>query len=199
MISRNLFRGVAVVSVLLGAAAGFAAAPTATVGPLDTNTAAGAIDVDLGAGKPASAKPADPAPSGNPLWAVPLRDLSATRERPIFSPSRRPPPPAVAAAPFVLAQAVAKPVEPDRPRLSLVGTIAGERQGFGIFLDQISNKIVRLKTGEGQGGWILRRVHGREATLQKNDETTVLALPAPREQAPATGAQLGEELKRARR
>ena len=27
--------------------------------------------------------------SGNPLWATPLRSISATRERPLFSPSRR--------------------------------------------------------------------------------------------------------------
>lgn len=27
----------------------------------------------------------------NPLWAIPLKQLSNTRERPIFSPSRRPP------------------------------------------------------------------------------------------------------------
>src|SRR5450631_3845625 len=35
--------------------------------------------------------------TGNPLWGVPLQSLSATRERPIFLPSRRPPAPAVAA------------------------------------------------------------------------------------------------------
>jgi hypothetical protein len=35
-----------------------------------------------------------PPPGGNPLWALPLKQLSITRERPIFSPSRRPPPPA---------------------------------------------------------------------------------------------------------
>lgn len=35
----------------------------------------------------------------NPLWAIPLKQLSNTRERPIFSPSRRPPAPAVAGPP----------------------------------------------------------------------------------------------------
>src|SRR5258708_33146709 len=35
--------------------------------------------------------------TGNPLWAVPLDALSMTRERPLFSPSRRPPPPVVVA------------------------------------------------------------------------------------------------------
>src|SRR5438045_3679915 len=33
------------------------------------------------------------AQSGNPLWTIPLASLTATRERPIFTPSRRPPPP----------------------------------------------------------------------------------------------------------
>src|SRR4051794_9583272 len=32
-------------------------------------------------------------PSGNPLWAIPLKSLSFTRERPLFTPSRRPPAP----------------------------------------------------------------------------------------------------------
>src|SRR6202167_5277676 len=43
--------------------------------------------------------PAVPArtPSANPLWGVPLNQLSGTRDRPIFSPSRRPPPAAAAA------------------------------------------------------------------------------------------------------
>ncbi len=43
------------------------------------------------------APPAAPAPtpSANPLWGIPLSRLSGTRDRPIFSPSRRPPPVAV--------------------------------------------------------------------------------------------------------
>src|ERR1700756_873862 len=40
-------------------------------------------------------------PSGNPLWGIPLRVLTATRERPLFSPSRRPPAPPAVAAPVV--------------------------------------------------------------------------------------------------
>src|SRR5690348_5378824 len=32
-------------------------------------------------------------PTGNPLWSIPLSALAATRERPIFSASRRPPQP----------------------------------------------------------------------------------------------------------
>ena len=49
-----------------------------------------------------TAPPAPAAPaaervlSANPLWAMPLAQFPVTRERPIFSPSRRPPSPAVA-------------------------------------------------------------------------------------------------------
>ena len=39
-------------------------------------------------------------PSGNPLWAIPIKDLSETRDRPIFTPSRRPPPPPVVEKPY---------------------------------------------------------------------------------------------------
>src|SRR3954451_20914176 len=46
--------------------------------------------VDVSPTAPARVQqPADP--SGNPLWAVPLSSLTATRERPIFLPSRRAP------------------------------------------------------------------------------------------------------------
>src|ERR1700678_4820686 len=44
---------------------------------------------------PSPAAPERPA-SANPLWALPLTTLSTTRERPIFSASRRPPPRAAA-------------------------------------------------------------------------------------------------------
>jgi general secretion pathway protein N len=111
-------------------------------------------------------------------FAIPLSELSATRERPIFSPLRRPPSPAVAAAPYVPPQS-AKPVEPERPQLFLIGTIAGDKGGLGIFLDYSTDTILRLKAGEGYKGWILREVRSREIVLEKGDNTATLPLPAP--------------------
>jgi len=118
-------------------------------------------------------------PRGNPLWAIPLRSLTATRERPLFVPSRRPPPPAVAALPSVQVPSAPPSAAPDRPALALVGAIVGERDGIAIFLDQATNDMVRLRTGENHAGWVLRSVRGREATLVKDTETVILALPAP--------------------
>jgi general secretion pathway protein N len=130
--------------------------------------------------------------SGNPLWTFPLRSLSETRERPIFSPSRRPPAPAAVAAPRIVPVAPPpKPPEPERAQLTLIGTVVSEAERIGIFIDQTTKKVVRLRMGEGVTGWILRSIERREATLEKNRQTVTLALPAP-DAAPAkNGPQLG--------
>ncbi len=123
--------------------------------------------------------------SGNPLWAIPLGTLSITRERPIFSPSRRPLAPAVIAQPKVAPPKIATPqAAPQRPNLTLVGTVVGATEGFGVFLDQTTHNIVRLKTGEGHAGWILKSVKAREATLEKERRTETLRLPVPGENSP---------------
>jgi hypothetical protein len=129
---------------------------------------------------PAAPPPAqERALSANPLWAVPLTALSGTRDRPIFSASRRPLPPAVAPAATIKAVAAPKPKEPERPKFSLVGTIASGDEGFGIFLDQSTREAIRLKIGEDYQGWRLRSVQGREATLEKDQQVVTLALPQP--------------------
>ncbi|HUN95525.1 MAG TPA: hypothetical protein VMU69_04710 [Bradyrhizobium sp.] len=126
------------------------------------------------------AAPAAPVrtPSANPLWAIPLSQLPETRERPIFSPSRRPPP--------VAAVANAVPVKPPPrkrevrpPQLSLVGTISSEDESFGIFLDQATKAALRLRVGEDYQGWRLQAIRGREVTMQKDEQTAVLTLPEP--------------------
>jgi general secretion pathway protein N len=117
---------------------------------------------------------------GNPLWALPLKGLTATRERPLFLPSRRAPAPVVAGPPP--AQPVVQPppaAPPERPRLTLVGAIVGEHESIAVFLDETTRDVVRLKTGESRGGWVLRSVRRREATLEKDRETMILALPVP--------------------
>jgi hypothetical protein len=128
---------------------------------------------------PASAPVVERALSDNPLWGIPLTQLPVTRDRPIFSSSRRPPPPAVAPADVSKVVAVAKPSEPERPQLSLVGTIVSDGEGFGIFLEQSTNAVLRLKVDEDYQGWRLRSVQSREATLQKDQEVVSLPLPQP--------------------
>jgi general secretion pathway protein N len=143
-----------------------------------------AIDIMRAAPQPPNATARAPAaqamPTGNPLWTIPLSQLAVTRDRPIFSPSRRPPPPAVAAPVYVAPTAprVAK-AEPERPPLILVGTIAGENDAIAVFVLQGTGTTVRLHTNDSHEGWVLRSVQGREATLQKGAASAVMALAPP--------------------
>jgi len=126
--------------------------------------------------------------AGNPLWALPLKQLSVTRERPVFSPSRRPPPPATPTyvAP-VAVRTPPKPVEPERPTITLLGTILGSTESIGVFFNPATRDIVRVRVGEDHEGWALRSVKTREATLVKDRERVVLELPPPGESAMSMG------------
>jgi general secretion pathway protein N len=110
--------------------------------------------------------------SGNPLWTVPLNSLTATQQRPIFSPGRRPltiaEPLPIQSTPRSLAS---------RPSLTLLGAIAGKDDGVAIFLN--GKDTIRLKIGDNHMGWILKALNGREATLQKEQTTAILELPNP--------------------
>jgi len=119
--------------------------------------------------------------AGNPLWAIALGELSETQARPLFSPSRRPPPPvlaAVAASPVKLAPPAKS--GPHHPLLTLLGTIVGHSVEIGIFTDEGSHDLFRLKAGEAHDGWTLSAVSGRAAIFQKQGyPAATLVLPAP--------------------
>lgn len=126
--------------------------------------------------------------AGNPLWAIPLADLPQTNARPLFSPSRRPPAPPV----YALASAPAEPTpprkaEPDHPLLTLLGTIVSRAVTIGVFADEASHDVIRLKAGEVHDGWRLSAVVGRAAFFEKEGyHAATLALPAPSAEAAAT-------------
>lgn len=128
---------------------------------------------------PARAAAPDSPAVGNPLWTIPLNTLTATRERPLFSPARRPP---MQALPAVIANVPPPPpppAEPEQLGLRLLGTIAGREGGIAICLNLASSEVVRVRTGESFAGWNLRTVRGREATFEKASRQEVLALPSP--------------------
>jgi general secretion pathway protein N len=175
--------GLAVLSSLVLVAGGIPASRAATSATLDIlpGDVSGAPErVEVGNLKPVAGQKPDPGKlpvSGNPLWSVPLSMLTATQERPIFSASRRPPPRAVAGPPIepVVAPA-AKPAEPERPALALIGAVVGDRDAIAVFLDRTNQKIVRLRAGDTHAGWVLSSVLGREVTLKKAELTEVITL-----------------------
>ena len=125
--------------------------------------------------------------SGNPLWAIPLNSLSTTRERPVFSVSRRPAPavtPVVAVAPL---PPPPRQAEPEQLQLRLQGTVVGGESGFAICFNPATGGLVRVRMGEDFEGWILRSVGAREASFQKGEQRALLAFPSPDDpQPPAT-------------
>ena len=122
-----------------------------------------------------------PAPAGNPLWKMPVTELSSTRERPIFSVSRRPPTAPTYVAPVTVPQPV-KPPEVERPAVSLVGTVIGTDVHIGVFLETATKNVVRLRVGDDHQSWVLHLITAGEVTLAKdNGQAVVLKLPPPGE------------------
>ncbi len=120
-----------------------------------------------------------PPPGGNPLWGIPISALDATRERPVFSASRRPPMPPVVAQRVAVPPPPPKPAEPEQPLLTLVGTAIGTPKNVAVVLDRTTKTLVRLHLGEAVSGWTLRAVDPRTMTVEKNSQTVTLALPSP--------------------
>jgi hypothetical protein len=178
MIARTAVRRLAGAAIL-------AAAPLAATAIAQAPGTPGvSVRADLGPAPRVKSGELDRAPpSGNPLWAIPLKDLNDTRERPIFTPSRRPPPPPVVEKPYVPPpppRVETKP-PPEPLMLSLLGTIAGDSAGVALFMEKASQEVVRLRTGESHQGWVLRSVHGREAMLEKGGRKETVTLPNPGE------------------
>ncbi len=135
------------------------------------------VDPARDAVAPVRARPVPP--SDNPLWAIPLSELSATGERPIFSPSRRRPAPAVFEVAAAQPPKLVSALEPTRPPLVLVGTIIGASRQIGVFLEETTKEMVRLTAGESHGGWILRSADNRSAQFEKGERAANLMLRPP--------------------
>ena len=121
------------------------------------------------------------AQAGNPLWAIPLSELAATRDRPLFSASRRPAaapvatvPPPVQVDPPVVASAL-----PEQPSLTLIGTIVSPETSIALLRDGGTQSVMRVRKGEATSGWLLETVQSRSIVVEKGERSVTLALPEP--------------------
>ena len=115
--------------------------------------------------------------TGNPLWAIPLSQLTATRERPIFLAARRPPQPA--AIPSSVEQVVVPPPPSNNfepPPLTLVGTVLGNGDAIAVFFNRTDQALVRLRSGDSSGGWSVESVSRGEVVLTRAGRSEVFAL-----------------------
>jgi general secretion pathway protein N len=118
--------------------------------------------------RPAAAAP--PELRGNPLWAIPLKDFVFTRDRPLFSPSRRPATAPVAYVAPSRPVVALRPAEPELPKLTLIGVILSEKDGIGIFVDGATREVIRLRKNRGARHPATRRrtCSGRSAFGQRS-------------------------------
>jgi hypothetical protein len=168
-----------------------AVAATAAAGPIDepVRAAAGVAGAPA-AGLPRASDPGGKARAGNPLWTVPLSALPATRDRPLFSVSRRPP--AVAspvAAPPPKQEALAPP-PPERPLLTLIGTIVSRAGSLAMLQGSNADAISRLRLGQENDGWRVRGIGLRSIVVEKGEQSVELGLPKSDDGAPAQDASV---------
>jgi general secretion pathway protein N len=96
----------------------------------------------------------------NPLAAQSLDRLSATRDRPLFSPTRRPTPPPPPPPPELPPVAVV----PQPPNLTLVGIVVDD-EGARALIRSSATKADRVQIGDDIGGWKVAQIDGRKMVL----------------------------------
>ena len=102
-------------------------------------------------------------PATNPLAVQPLEAMSASREHPLFVPSRRPPAPAPVKTAH-RSEAAASP--PPAPNVVLLGIIDdGDGEGTRAVVRLGADKPLRLRIGEEVGGWKVTRIEERRLVL----------------------------------
>ena len=95
----------------------------------------------------------------NPVAAQPLDQLSTILDRPLFSPSRRPPAP----PPPPVAQAPAPPAPP--PDLVLFGVVMDGEGARAVVRAGADKKILRAQIGDEIDGWKVSQIEGRKVVL----------------------------------
>lgn len=128
-------------------------------------------------GEPRPSDPSERPRAGNALWTVPLDTLSATRDRPLFSASRRPP---LVAAPIAAPppkQEALAPPPPERPLLTLVGTILSPKATIAMLQGSNTETILRLRVGQENDGWLVRGISLRSIVVEKGAQSVELGLP----------------------
>jgi hypothetical protein len=128
--------------------------------------------VACGLGASGQTRPEPSAGVANPVAAQPLDRLSVTRERPLFSPSRRPPPPPSAP----VAQSAAPVLPPAAPSVDLFGIVSDEEGARAIVRAGPGNKILRIRVGDEIGGWKVSQIEGRKLVLSLGERSTTFTL-----------------------
>ena len=106
-----------------------------------------------------------------------LEDLQATRQRPLFSPTRRPPP--VVPAPEVHVAVPQAPPPAPPPDLEVSGVIVGPDARSVIVHHAQDTTPTYLSVGSQIDGWTVSAIRSREVVLQHDTRSVTIGLPDP--------------------
>jgi general secretion pathway protein N len=118
----------------------------------------------------------DAAPGGgavdNPIELQSFDELSSTRERPLFAPTRRPPPKPVAP---VVSRVEPPAPPPPPPSLVVLGIVSEDGEGRAAVRagdkGDKGGKVVRVRAGDDLDGWKVGRVEPRKLVLTQGDRS----------------------------
>ena len=97
----------------------------------------------------------------NPLAAQSMERLSATVDRPLFSPSRRRPP----APPVGQDPEPSRAPPPPPPSLVLSGVVMDGQGAYVVVLVGAERRMLRAQIGDEIGGWTVSQIEGRKLVL----------------------------------
>jgi hypothetical protein len=115
---------------------------------------------------------------------ISLDRLSATRERPLFSPSRRPPPP-VAAFRALPPPPPPPPLPKPAPSLVLFGTFESKEE-IGAIVQVGKDKPTIVRFGTYIDGWRVTEIGNRRVVLSLDGRKTVFSLFGKEPETPQT-------------
>jgi general secretion pathway protein N len=105
----------------------------------------------------------------------PLDELQATRERPLFSPRRRPDEQVVTETETPVTQAA-----PESAPFDLTGIVMGEDRAVAILHNRETQETVHLRQGETAQAWSVAEIAQRHVVLRSEDKQVRLQLFEPK-------------------
>jgi hypothetical protein len=115
--------------------------------------------------------------SGTPVAEISLDRLSATRNRPMFSPSRRPPAPAAIAA---RAEQAPQPLPlSSPPGVALFGTVVGAQDARAFIAMGAADRIIGVRPGDDISGWTVTAITQRNLVLSRAEQSVTFTLFSP--------------------
>ena len=123
----------------------------------------------FGADTPAPSQDTSGITLSNPLASQPLELLSAIVDRPLFSPSRRPP-----AAPVSRTAEPTAPASP--PDLVVSGIVMDGTSARAVVRVGTEKKIFHAHVGDNIDGWTVSQIEGRKLVLSLGDRFATYTL-----------------------